>query len=107
MTDEVKQKIAELLNELKAQQDKYVKLYQMFQVDLANMDRHANQKAEELIELLLCDEDDGHGTMTGWWLYEEVEKVLYAEGSNGKEVIANVEKAEDFVEWMVTREITN
>jgi hypothetical protein len=107
MTDEVKQKIAELLNELKAQQDKYIKLYQMFHVDLSNMDRHVNQKAEELIELLLCDEDDEHGTMTSWWLYEDVDKLLYAEGSNGKEVIANLEKAEDFVEWMVGREIEN
>lgn len=107
MTKEVKHKIAELLNELKEQHNKYVELYSMFQVDLSNMDRHANIKAQELIELLLCDEETEYGTMTDWWLYEEVEKFLYSSEStnDNKEIIANLEEAEDFVEYMTTRDL--
>ena len=50
----------------------------------------------QLVEELLQDKETEHGTLTTWWLYDNVPKIFY----EAPEEI-NVEKAEDFVEYMI------
>jgi len=52
----------------------------------------------QLVEELLKDKPNTHGTLTTWWLYDNVDKVFYEEE---KEV--NVQSAEDFVNYMTQR----
>lgn len=49
-----------------------------------------------LIEEILQDKPDIHGTLTAWWLYDNAPKVFYV----GEEKI-NVESAKDFVNYMI------
>lgn len=50
----------------------------------------------QLVEEILQDKETEHGTLTTWWLYDNVPKIFY-EGPEG----TNVEKAENFVEYMI------
>lgn len=53
-----------------------------------------------LVEDSLQDKENEHGTMTSWWLYDSSEKIIYDEDSLVL-VKANVESAEDFVNYMI------
>lgn len=54
------------------------------------------------VEKVLEDKEDENGTLTTWWLFENVSKVLYHNTSKGTTNV-NVEKAEDFVNYMIER----
>jgi len=54
----------------------------------------------EFVEKLLEDNEDENGTLTTWWLFENVEKVIYSKGSPTTRQ-NNVEKAENFVNYMI------
>lgn len=54
-----------------------------------------------LVEDALQDKEVEHGTLTTWWLYDNCDKVIYHGNSEG--VYANVESAEDFVNYMTQR----
>ena len=52
----------------------------------------------ELVEVVLEDKEDENGTMTTWWLFENVNKLItYKDGS-----VEDVKSAEDFVDYMIT-----
>jgi hypothetical protein len=53
----------------------------------------------ELVEEVLQDKETKDGTMTTWWLYENVDKKIYEEG----QATHDVESAEDFVNYMTER----
>ena len=55
-----------------------------------------------LVEKVLDDEDSENGTMTAWWLYENVDKKLYEE-VNEIQLTYDVSSAEDFVNYMLER----
>lgn len=55
-----------------------------------------------LVEKVLDDEDSENGTMTAWWLYENVDKKLYEE-VNEVQLTYDVSSVEDFVNYMVER----
>lgn len=55
----------------------------------------------EFVEIILEDKEDLNGTLTTWWLFENVEKNFYDDTDNGKKVIVNVESPEDFVDYMI------
>ncbi len=55
-----------------------------------------------LVEKVLDDEDSENGTMTAWWLYENVDKKLYEE-VNEVQLTYDVSSAEDFVNYMLER----
>lgn len=55
-----------------------------------------------LVEDALQDKETEHGTLTTWWLYDSAEKLIYEEGSLVL-VKANVESAEDFVNYMIKK----
>lgn len=56
----------------------------------------------EFVEKVLEDKEDENGTLTAWWLFKDVSKVLYHNTSKGTTSV-NVEKAEDFVYYMIER----
>lgn len=55
-----------------------------------------------LVEKVLEDKDYKNGTMTAWWLYENVDKKLYEE-VNEVQLTYDVSSAEDFVNYMIER----
>ena len=48
------------------------------------------------VEKVLGDEETINGTMTEWWLYEDVNKMIFTDPQN-----IDVNKAEDFVNFMI------
>lgn len=56
----------------------------------------------ELVEEVLQDTEGQDGTMTTWWLYDNVDKKIYEE-VEGVQATHNVESAEDFVNYMTQR----
>jgi len=54
----------------------------------------------EFIETILEDKEDLNGTLTTWWLFEDVTKQFYLNDPKGITVL-NVESAEDFVNYMI------
>lgn len=54
----------------------------------------------QLIEELLQDKEDEHGTLTTWWLYDRAPKQLW-ETTDTSLTPIDVESAEDFVNYMV------
>lgn len=56
----------------------------------------------EFVELELNDEEGQDGTMTSWWLYENVDKKIYQEVQD-HQVTYDVEDSEDFVNYMLER----
>ena len=56
----------------------------------------------EFVEKVLGDEENENGTMTTWWLYENVKKRFFFKDPNSLETIeTNVESPEDFVNFMI------
>lgn len=56
----------------------------------------------EFVELNLNDEEGQNGTMTSWWLHENVYKKIYQEVS-GIQATFDVEHPKDFVNYMLER----
>jgi hypothetical protein len=56
----------------------------------------------QFVELELNDEEGQDGTMTSWWLYENVDKKIYQEVED-HQVTYDVEDSEDFVNYMIER----
>jgi len=56
----------------------------------------------EFVEKLLEDKEDENGTLTTWWLFENVTKQFYFNDSKGTTVL-NVESPEDFVNYILER----
>lgn len=54
----------------------------------------------EFVEKALEDEEGQNGTLTSWWLYENVEKKIYHTDNTGGYTV-NVEYPEDFVNFML------
>ena len=102
MKIELKQQIINALNFLKSHQD----------IDNLTLSQIQERMVEyeglliTFVEKLLEDEETINGTMTEWWLYESVPKFIY-EGKDGKpetfddKPIADLTKAEDFVNFMI------
>lgn len=58
------------------------------------------QYEEILIDLCECyDEDD----IFGWWLFEDVEKVITIKECTGKEIVYNVESMEGLYDYLYAR----
>ena len=53
----------------------------------------------EFVEKLLEDKEDENGTLTTWWLFENVDKKIYS----GLVEIADLNKPEDFINYMIER----
>ena len=56
----------------------------------------------EFVEKLLEDKEDINGTLTTWWLYDNVDKKIYQEVED-HQVTYDVEDSEDFVNYMINR----
>jgi len=56
----------------------------------------------ELVEVTLEDKEDINGTLTTWWLFENVNKVIYPKDSPTTSN-NNVESPEDFINYMIER----
>lgn len=54
----------------------------------------------EFVEQLLEDKEDLNGTLTTWWLFENVEKKFYYKSDEG-DVTLDVESPEDFVTYIL------
>ena len=99
MNEQVKQHIIKVLEFLKNHQD----------IDNLTLTQIQERMVEyeglliEFVEKLLEDKEDENGTLTTWWLFENVEKKFFDDFGSGLEVVANVEKAEDFVNYMIER----
>lgn len=93
MNEQVKQHTIKVLEFLKNHQD----------IDRLTLKEIQNRMLEyedlliEFVEKVLEDKEDENGTMTTWWLFENVNKKFY----NGSVEIANVERAEDFINYML------
>lgn len=93
MTQQVKQHTIKVLEFLKDFKD-------IDELTLKEIQERMLQYEElliEFVEKLLEDEEDINGTLTTWWLYESVEKQFFQDGTP----VDNVEKAEDFVNYML------
>ena len=99
MTEQVKQHTIKVLEFLKYFQD-------IDELTLKEIQERFLQYEDlliEFVEKLLGDKEDINGTLTTWWLYENVEKKfiqyspLYPDGR----FYIYVEKAEDFVNYML------
>jgi hypothetical protein len=56
----------------------------------------------EIINIISEDmEIDENDDLIDWWLYEDVEKILYDEDDNGKEIKINVKTAEQLYDYIV------
>lgn len=102
MKIELKQQIVNTLNFLKNHQD----------IDNLTLGQIQERMIEyqglliAFVEKVLGDEETINGTMTEWWLYNNVPKFIY-EGKGGKpetfedKPIADLTKAQDFVNFMI------
>lgn len=60
------------------------------------------------VELVLNDEEGQNGTMTSWWLYDNVKKIIYAPCdpvTSTENIIADLTNSQNFVEYMITKDI--
>lgn len=95
MTEQVKQHTLKVLEFLKNHQD----------IDSLTLKEIQERIIEyeglliEFVEKVLEDEEDINGTMTTWWLFENVDKVIW-EG-NPPVNVHKVEKAEHFVNYIL------
>lgn len=96
MKEELKQQLVETLKFLKKNRD--INKLTLNQI----RDMLASQEIllMNLVEKVLDDEDSKNGTMTAWWLYENVDKKLYEE-VNEVQLTYDVSSAEDFVNYML------
>ncbi len=89
---ELKQQIVNTLNFLKNHQD----------IDNLTLGQIQERMIEyeglliAFVEKVLGDEETINGTMTEWWLYEDVNKMIFTDPQN-----IDVNKAEDFVNFMI------
>lgn len=98
MTEQVKQHTIRVLEFLKNHQD-------IDRLTLKEIQKRMIEYEDlliEFVEKVLEDKEDENGTLTTWWLFENVSKVLYHNTSKGTTNV-NVEKAEDFVYYMIER----
>ena len=92
MKIELKQQIINALNFLKNHQD----------IDNLTLGQIQERMIEyeglliAFVEKVLGDEETINGTMTEWWLYEDVNKMIFTDPQN-----IDVNKAEDFVNFMI------
>ena len=92
MKQELKQQLIKTLEFLKDHQD----------IDKLTLNQIQERLIEyesfliELVETILEDKEDLNGTLTTWWLFEEVEKKFYTDTKN-----IDVAEAEDFVNYMI------
>lgn len=96
MTQQVKQHTIKVLEFLKDFQD-------IDELTLKEIQERTLQYEDlliEFVEKLLEDKEDMNGTLTTWWLYDNSSKVFYVNDSKGTTNL-NVEKAEDFVNYML------
>lgn len=56
----------------------------------------------QFVEIELNDKEEQDGTMTSWWLYENIDKKIYQEVED-HQVTYDVEDSEDFVNYMLER----
>lgn len=98
MTEQVKQHTVKVLTFLKDFQD-------IAELTLKEIGERMLQYEDlliEFVEKLLGDKEDINGTLTTWWLYEDVKKRFFFKDPNSLETIeTNVESAEDFVNYMI------
>lgn len=98
MTEQVKQHTIKVLEFLKDFKD-------IDHMTLGGIQERFNQYEDLLIgfvEKLLKDKEDENGTLTSWWLYENVDKKIYHEVED-HQVTYDVEDSEDFVNYMLER----
>lgn len=96
MTEQVKQhtvKVLEFLKDFKDIDELTLKEIQERMIEYEGL-------LIQFVEKLLEDREDINGTLTSWWLYEKVDKVFYVNEPIGT-VEINVERAEDFVDFML------
>lgn len=98
MTEQVKQHTIKVLEFLKNHQD----------IDNLTLKEIQERLIEyeglliEFVEKVLGDEENENGTLTTWWLYESVTKRFFFKDQDSLDTIeVNVEKAEDFVNFMI------
>jgi len=86
--------LIDALKGLKEELEKRNEIYQ-YGIDLANYENGYLKVALELIYFLFDNKIDNE---VDWWLFEGVKKVYY-ERDDYEKIIANVEQAEDFVDY--------
>ena len=96
MKEELKQQLIKTLKFLKDHQDIDKLTLNQIQERLIQYESFLI----ELVEVILEDKENENGTLTTWWLYENVSKVIYPQGSSATKN-NNVESPEDFVNYMV------
>jgi hypothetical protein len=99
MTPDTRQACIDLLNAIKVQGETMSQIRRLgVEIDPEKV-TPIGKAATEILCSLLLDYPANGLTMTDWWLYSRVEKVLY---SGGVEV-AKLESAEQFVDYMINR----
>ena len=100
MEPKLKQTIIETLTLIKSEIEKRNEIYK-YGVDLCNYENQYQISLLKLLSVLLNDSEKYD--MIGWWLFEDVNKVLYDSKEENK-IINDLNKVEDFVEYMIISE---
>lgn len=98
MKNALKQQLVKTLKFLKKKRD----INKLTLNQIRDMLASQQELLRNLVEKVLDDEDSENGTMTAWWLYENVDKKLYEE-VNEIQLTYDVSSAEDFVNYMIER----
>lgn len=98
MKEELKQQLVKTLKFLKKKRD----INKLTLNQIRDMLADHQVLLMNLVEKVLDDEEDENGTMTSWWLYENVDKKLYEE-VNEVQLTYDVSSTEDFVNYMIER----
>jgi len=92
MKQELKQHIIDTLKYLKEHTD----IDELTINQIYNKFEYMTTLLRNFVELSLEDKETQDGTMTEWWLYQDVNKVIFTDPKN-----IDVNKAEDFVNFML------
>ena len=95
---EIKKVIIDSLESIRIEFNKRNVLYE-HGVDLTNYENEYQKISINLIILIL----GGFKDEVEWWIYESVKKQYFIKDENGDEIIIDVEKAEDFIEFILSR----
>lgn len=96
----VREYIIETLTKIKEYNEKISTIYRMG-IDLLEFDNLIPQLEKSIPTLLRKEKDEYYGyieDVVGWWLYEDVDKIIYIDG----DIEINLDNIEDFVEYLIT-----